>query len=129
MKTLSKVPFGSVTEFQPENQLTILKGLKVLLEQQELFYSFSFQLKDDLMSMRNVLLRDLKGFLIQSLLYPSEVPLRAIASFSVGFENLSRVIFDMSRGNHTVLSSILYEISLEFDTWFANVYEGLEAQS
>lgn len=126
MKTTAKVPFGSVTEFQPENQLTVLKGLKVLVENQELFYRFSFQTKEDLNQMRGVLLRDLKQFLIDCLMCPSKVPLRSIASFSVSFESLSRVLFNMARGNHTLLSASLCNISFEFDTWFANVYEGSE---
>lgn len=126
MKSTVKVPFESVTELQPENQLTILKGLKVLIEYQELFYRYSFQVQEDLLQMRSVLLRDLKEFLFHCLMYPSKVPLHSIASFSVSFESLSKVLFNMANGNHTVLSASLYDISLEFDTWFANVYEGSE---
>lgn len=126
MKSTVKVPFESVTELQPENQLIILKGLKLLIEKQELFYKYNLQVKDDLMLMRSVLLRDLKEFLFHCLMYPSKVPLRSIASFSVSFESLSKVLFSMTNGNHTVLSASLYAISLEFDAWFANVYEGSE---
>lgn len=126
MESTVKVPFESVTEFKSENQLTILKGLKVLIESQELFYKFSFQVQEDLLLMRRVLLRDLKEFLLHCLMYPSKVPLRSIASFSVSFESLSKVLFSMANGNHTVLSASLYAISLEFGTWFANVYEGSE---
>lgn len=125
MKSLAKIPFNMVTTLQPKDQQTIVKALKLLIENSDLMYKFNLQSPDDIMSKFNFLLRDLKSFFIQCILYPNEIKLRSLLSFSYSFKGLAVNLKDITGGNHTVFSSALLAVSCEFELWFNDVFNVL----